>query len=67
MDILSLFKTGELDINKIINIKKDFGLEIQFTYFLKSLNERMEAIEIGLNKHQYKKLKTEINNKLGYN
>ncbi|MCX6706272.1 MAG: hypothetical protein NTV24_04200 [Candidatus Woesebacteria bacterium] len=60
LDILSLFKVGVGDIDKIIEIKKDYNLEKQFTYFLNFLDERVEAEEVGLNKHGYKKLKTEI-------
>lgn len=67
LDILSLFKVGVGEEAKIAGIKKDYGLERQFAYFLNFLDERVEALEIGLNKHQYKKLKSEIKKKLGYN
>lgn len=67
LDILSLFKAGMGDIDKITMIKKDYNLEKPFRYFLVALNERTEAVEIGLNKHGYKRLKTEIKEKLGYN
>lgn len=67
LDILSLFKVGVEDAGKIIEIKKDNNLEKSFRYFLGILDERVEAMEIGLNKHAYKKLKTEIKKKLGYN
>lgn len=60
LDTISLFKTGIGDVNKILKIKKDYNLEKQFSYFLNLLDERVEAGEIGLNKHLYKKLKTEI-------
>lgn len=61
LDILSLFKSGAGDINMIMKIKKDYNLEKQFVYFISFLDERVEALEVGLNKHQYKRLKTEIN------
>jgi len=64
LDILSLFKVGSGDTNKILKIKKDYNLEKQFDYFLSFLDDRVEAEEIGLNKHQYKKLKTEIKDPL---
>jgi len=64
LDILSLFKVGSGDINKIVKTIKDYNLEKQFDYFLNFLDERVEAEEIGLNKHQYKKLKTEIKDPL---
>lgn len=67
LDILSLFKTGAGDFGKIIKIEKDNNLEKSFRYFLYILDERVEAMEIGLNKHNYKRLKTEIREKLGYN
>lgn len=61
LDILSLFKSGAGDINMIMKIKKDYNLEKQFVYFISFLDERVEALEVGLNKHRYKRLKTEIN------
>ena len=61
LDILSLFKTKVGNITGIIKIKKDYNLEKQFVYFLNFLDERVEAREVGLNRHQYKRLKTEIN------
>jgi hypothetical protein len=67
LDILSLFKTGAGDKDEIIKIKKDYNLEKQFVCFINVLNERVEAREIELNKHGYKRLKTEIIDKLGYN
>lgn len=60
LDILSLFKSGVGDIIGIGKIKESYNLEKQFAYFLNFLDERVEALEIGLNKHSYKKLKTEI-------
>jgi len=41
-------------------LKKDYNFEKQFVYFLNFLDERVEAGEVGLNKHGYKKLKIEI-------
>jgi len=60
LDILSLFKIGEMDISKIVEIKKNYNLEKSFEFLSSILNERVEAEEIGLNKHQYKKLKVEM-------
>ena len=60
LDILSLFKSRVGDIIGISKIKKDYNLEKQFAHFLNFLDERVEALEIGLNKHGYKKLKIEI-------
>ncbi len=57
LDILSLLKTGAGETSEMMKIKKDYNLEKQFTYFLNFLDERVEAREIGLNKHQYKRLK----------
>lgn len=67
LDILSLFKTQEVNAKEILTIKKDYDLEKQFVNFLNFLDERVEAKEVGLNKHQYKRLKTEIRKTLRYN
>lgn len=64
LDILSLFKSGVGDIIGIREIKESYNLEKQFAYFLNFLDERVEALEIGLNKHSYKRLKTEISSSL---
>jgi hypothetical protein len=56
-----------MDVSKIIEIKKRFKLEESFKFLSSILDERVEAKEIGLNKHQYKKLKTEIMDRLGLN
>lgn len=67
LDILSLFKTGAGDIEKLKKILKDYDLKESLNFFLGMLNERTQALEVGLNKHQYKKLKTEILEKFRYN
>jgi hypothetical protein len=67
LDIISLFKIEGMDVSKIIEIKKRFKLEESFKFLSSILDERVEAKEIGLNKHQYKKLKTEIMDRLGLN
>jgi hypothetical protein len=56
---LSLFKK-EADFIKIKAIIKEYKLDKELTFFLSLLNERTQAPEIGLNKHLYKKLKTDI-------
>jgi len=66
LDILSLFKIEKANAEKIIEIKKKYNLEKPFEFLSNILDERVEAKEIGLNKHQYKKLKTEIMEKLGF-
>lgn len=67
LDILSLFKTQAGNAKEILTIKKDYDLEKQFVNFLNFLDERVEAKEVELDKHQYKRLKTEIKGSLGYN
>jgi hypothetical protein len=66
LDILSLFKIEEVNADKIIEIKKKYNLEKPFEFLSSILDERVEAKEIGLNNHQYKKLKTKMMEKLGF-
>lgn len=59
LDILSLFQT-DIDTVKLVKIIKKYQLENTLEVFLEILNERNEASELNLNRHQYKKLKTII-------
>ena len=59
LDILSLFKT---DINspQLLIIVKKYKLESELKIFMEILNERNEVLELDLNRHKYKKLKSNI-------
>lgn len=60
LDLLSLFMADGVDYIKIRKIAKDYNLEAQIKFFLGMLNERIDALEIGLNRHGYKKVKSDI-------
>jgi len=59
LDILSLFQT-DIDTAKLLKIIERYKLENALKVFLEILDERNEAIELDLNRHKYKKLKTKI-------
>jgi len=59
LDILSLFKT-DINAPQLLKIIKKYKLENELRVFIKILNERNEALEIDLNRHKYKKLKSNI-------
>lgn len=59
LDILSLFQT-DINTAKLLKIIKKYKLENTLEVFLEILNERNEALELDLNRHGYKKLKTQI-------
>lgn len=59
LDILSLFQT-DIDTVKLVKIIKKYKLENAFKAFVEILDERNEALELDLNRHAYKKLKTII-------
>lgn len=59
LDILSLFQT-DINTAKLLKIIKKYKLENTLEVFLEILNERNEALELNLNRHGYKKLKTQI-------
>jgi len=60
LDILSLFKVGAYDSQEIKMILKKYNLEKHLNLLGQLLNERTNALEIGLNDHFYKKLKLDI-------
>ncbi len=59
LDILSLFQSG-IDTNLANKIIKKYRLENSFEFFIDILNERVEAPELNISRHKYKKLKTKI-------
>lgn len=59
LDVLSLFQT-DIDTAKLLKIIKKYKLESALKTFMEILNERNVALELDLNRHKYKKLKTEI-------
>lgn len=59
LDVLSLFQT-DIDTAKLLKIIKKYKLENALKIFMEILNERNEVLELNLNRHKYKKLKTDI-------
>lgn len=59
LDILSLFQTN-IDAIKLLKIIRKYKLESALKVFLGILDERNEASELDLNRHKYRKLKTDI-------
>ncbi len=62
LDLLSLFITVEVNRNILNNIISKYKLDSSLGFFQEIMNERIEVLEINLNKHSYKKLKEKIIN-----
>ncbi len=60
LDLLSLLMTDEIDKNKVNVLIHKYDLKSSLDFFKEILNERVDVVEINLNRHSYKKLKDKI-------
>ncbi|MBI2029170.1 hypothetical protein HYT02_02020 [Candidatus Gottesmanbacteria bacterium] len=65
IDIISLFLTNRIDFVLVKKILKTYKLENHLQNLVVFLKENFEILELGLNRHQFAKVKKDILGKIG--
>lgn len=60
LDLISLFLINNIDKKLIQNLIDKYNFNLATIFFREMMNEYVEILEIGINRHSYKKLKEKI-------